>query len=143
MNQMKITCKSLLINDGFVRNSVASFVMMNNPTVDEIVEIKTIVSEAFSNAVIHGYNGEENNEVVIEAQLENHVLTLCIEDYGMGIENVEQAKTPLFSSKPEQEHAGMGLTIIETLVDKFDICSTKNLGTKLLITKKLNKKDEE
>lgn len=139
MNQMKITCKAELVNDGFVRNSVASFVMCENPTIDEIVEVKTMVSEAFTNAIIHGYNGDINNEVTIEAILQDDTLQLIIEDQGCGIENIEQASTPLFSTKPNEEHAGMGLSIIEALSDEFEILSTRYQGTKLMITKKLKK----
>ncbi|WP_041138427.1 anti-sigma F factor [Beduini massiliensis] len=140
MNQMKITCKAELVNDGFVRNSVASFVMSKNPTIDEIVEIKTMVSEAFTNAIIHGYNGETDREVSIEATLNEDTLRLIIEDQGCGIEDIKQASTPLFSTKPGDEHAGMGLSIIEALSDEFEIQSSKQQGTKLTITKTLKKK---
>lgn len=139
MNQMKITCKAELINDGFVRNSVASFVLASNPTIDEIIEIKTIVSEAFTNAIIHGYNGNGDHEVFIEATLNKDDLCLIIEDHGCGIEDILQASTPLFSSKPSEEHAGMGLSIIEALSDEFDIISNRQQGTKLTITKRLKK----
>lgn len=141
MNKMKLIFKADLINEGFASNSVTSFIMYINPTVDEVVEIKTIVSEAVTNAIIHGYLNDPEQEVIIEAQIDENTLYITVEDYGCGIENIEQASLPLFTTKPGEEHAGMGLSIIEALADEFEILSTKDMGTKLMITKKIQSKN--
>lgn len=143
MNQMKIIFKADLINEGFIRNSVISFIMPMNPTMDEVVEIKTIVSEGVTNAIIHGYDRDIYQDVIVEAKINENILTLIIEDHGCGIENIQQASTPLFSTRPNEEHAGMGLSIIDALADEFEIHSSKNTGTKLIIKKSLSKKNEK
>ena len=138
MTQMEIKFSASLINEGFARNSVSSFVMFLNPTIDEIIEIKTIVSEAVTNAIIHGYLHDETKEVVIKARINDRTLELEVIDQGIGIRNIEEAKTPLFSSLKSIEHAGMGLSIIETLADGFEIISS-NQGTRLMIQKTFKK----
>ncbi len=134
MTQMEIKFNASLLNEGFARNSVSSFIMPLQPTVDEVIEIKTIVSEAVSNAIIHGYANDDTKYVVIKACIKDNTLNLEIIDQGVGIDNIEQAKTPLFSSLKSIEHAGMGLNIIETLSDEMVIDSSSS-GTRLMIKK--------
>lgn len=131
---MEIKFNASLLNEGFARNSVSSFIMPLQPTVDEVIEIKTIVSEAVSNAIIHGYANDDTKYVVIKACIKDNILNLEIIDQGVGIDNIEQAKTPLFSSLKSIEHAGMGLNIIETLSDEMVIDSSSS-GTRLMIKK--------
>lgn len=138
LNQMEISFNAMIENEPFARTSVSSFIASLNPTIDEMVEIKTIISEGVSNAIIHGYQNDPTCKVVVKVTIEpNRLVTICIQDYGRGIEDIEEAKVPLFTSLKELEHAGMGLTIIETLADNLEIHSTMNLGTKLIITKRL------
>ena len=99
--------------------------------------MKTIVSEAVSNAIIHGYNKNSECKVVMSACIENGLLTLVVQDYGKGIEDLNQAKIPFYSSLSDLEHAGMGIPIIESLSDSLDIISELNIGTKLIIKKQL------
>lgn len=135
---MEISFNALLTNVQFARTSVAAFLANLNPTIDEIIEIKTIVSEAVSNAIIHGYKNEAKNKVIIKVTIEkNRNVNIMVQDYGIGISNIEEAKVPMYSSLKELEHAGMGLTIIETLSDNLEIHSTLDLGTKLIISKRL------
>lgn len=137
-NQMEISFNALLTNVQFARTSVAAFLASLNPTIDEIIEIKTIISEAVSNAIIHGYKNEAKNKVIIKVTIEkNRNVNIMVQDYGIGISNIEEAKVPMYSSLKELEHAGMGLTIIETLSDNLEIHSTLDLGTKLIISKRL------
>lgn len=137
-NQMEISFNALIENEPFARTSGASFIASLNPTIDEMVEIKTIISEGVNNAIVHGYQNDPTCKVVVKMQIEeNRTIKIMIQDYGKGIANIEEAKVPLFTSLKELEHAGMGLTIIETLGDDLEILSTENLGTKLTITKKL------
>lgn len=138
MNQMEVTFSATLDNENFARTTVGSFLTQLNPTIDEIIEFKTIVSEGVSNAIIHGYNNNPDCQVVIKMQIEERNVKLIIQDYGKGIENIDQVKTPFYTTAKELEHAGMGMTIIETLADTLEIESVANIGTKLIITKRLN-----
>lgn len=138
VNEMELCFNAMVENEPFSRTSVSSFITPLNPTIDELVEIKTIVSEGVSNAIIHGYQNDPTCKVVIKVTIEeNRVIRIIIQDYGKGIQNVEEAKVPMYTSLKSLEHAGMGLTIIEALGDTLEIHSTVNLGTKLIITKRL------
>lgn len=138
MNQMELSFNAKIENEPFARTSVASFITTLNPTIDELVEIKTIISEGVSNAIIHGYQNNADCKVVIKVSIDNErEIKIIIQDYGKGIENVEEARVPMYTSLKELEHAGMGLTIIEALCDHLEIHSTPNLGTKLTIKKQL------
>lgn len=137
MNQMEVSFSASLDNENFARTTVGSFLTPLNPTIDEIIEFKTIVSEAVSNAIIHGYNHNSKCQVIIKMQVEDREVKLIIQDYGKGIENLEKVKTPFYTTAKDLEHAGMGMTIIETLSDTFEIESVINIGTKLIITKRL------
>lgn len=142
MNQMELSFSAKIENEPFARTSVASFVTALNPTIDELVEIKTIVSEGVSNAIIHGYQNNPNCNVVIKVTIEQkRKIKIIIQDYGKGIDDIEAAKQPMYSSLKELEHAGMGLTIIEALCDHLEIHSTLDLGTKLTIIKQLKEND--
>lgn len=137
MNQMEVSFSATLDNENFARTTVGTFLTPLNPTIDEIIEMKTIVSEAVSNAIIHGYNNNPECHVVIKMEIEDRLVRLVIQDYGKGIENLEQVKTPFYTTAKDLEHAGMGITIIETLADSLEIESVINIGTKLIITKRL------
>ena len=109
--------------------------------IDEIIEWKTIVSEAVSNAIIHGYNQNTECSVVMKMKIDGRQVQLIVQDYGKGIENLEEVKAPFYTTAKDLEHAGMGLTIIETLADQLEIESVVNIGTKLIITKSLKNHD--
>lgn len=134
---MEITFNAVLENEVFARSVIAAFITRLDPTIDEMLEVKTIVSEAVSNAIIHGYNKNSECKVVMRACIENGLLTLVVQDYGKGIEDLNQAKIPFYSSLSDLEHAGMGIPIIESLSDSLDIISELNIGTKLIIKKQL------
>lgn len=135
MNQMEISFSATLENENFARTAVAAFVTPLNPTIDEIIELKTIVSEAVSNAIIHGYNHNPDCQVVMKVAIEDHCIQLIVQDFGKGIEDLDKVKTPFYTTAKDLEHAGMGMTIIETLTDSFEIESVINIGTKLIMTK--------
>ena len=115
--------------------AVASFVSSYNPTLEEIIDIKTILSEAVSNAIIHGYEFDKTKDVYVKATINDHVLEIIVQDYGKGIENVQEALKNHFSSKKENEKTGIGFTIMRSLSDQFEIQSSLNVGTKLKIIK--------
>lgn len=137
MNMMEVSFSATLDNENFARTTVGAFLTQLNPTIDEIIEIKTIVAEAVSNAIIHGYNQNPECKVVIKMEVVGRQIKLIIQDYGKGIENLEEVKTPFYTTAKELEHAGMGMTIIETLADSLEIESIINIGTKLIIKKRL------
>lgn len=141
MNQMEVSFSAILDNENFARTTVAAFLTPLNPTIDEVIEWKTIVSEAVSNAIIHGYNQNPECFVVMKMKIEGRVVQLTIQDYGKGIENLEEVKAPFYTTAKDLEHAGMGLTIIETLADRLEIESVIDIGTKLMITKSLKNHD--
>lgn len=124
-------------NVTFARGTVASFLINEELTVNEVNEIKTIVSEAVTNAIVHGYLEDPTKEVELEIILENKILTLIINDNGVGIEDVKKAKEPLFSTKLETERAGLGFTIMEIFSDELKIESELGKGTKVIAKKSL------
>ena len=138
MNKIELKFSASLINESLARNAISNFIAPLNPTLEELGEIKTIVSEAVSNAIIHGYNFDESKDVILRGEISSNNLKLVILDFGVGIEDISKAKTPHFSSRPDLERAGMGLTIMETLSDSFDIRSVFGMGTKIVINKVIN-----
>ena len=135
MNTMELRFSASLANESFARTAVTSFIAPLNPSMDEISEVKTIVSEAVSNAIIHGYRLDASKEVTIKATIEKDTLSLVISDYGVGIENIELALKPSYTTRPDLERAGMGLTIVQSLCDEFAIRSVIGMGTKITVKK--------
>lgn len=135
MNEMELKFKANLMNESLARSAVVSFVAFLNPTIEQISELKTIVSEAVSNAIIHGYKLNPERDVIIKASIDKETLNLLVIDYGVGIENIEKAMKPNFTTRPDLERAGMGLSIIDSLSDSFEIKSVPGMGTKLSIKK--------
>ncbi len=137
MNEMELKFKANLVNEALARNAVISFVSFLNPTMEQISELKTIISEAVSNAIIHGYKLNPERDVIIKAAVDKETLIISIIDYGVGIENIELARKPNYTTRPDLERAGMGLSIIDSLSDDFEIKSVVGMGTKLVIKKNL------
>lgn len=142
MNQMDSNFMSLQFaakseNESFARVTVAAFVSQLDPTMEEITDLKTVVSEAVTNSIIHGYNSNPAGIVTISATIEGDTITLVIEDKGYGIEDVELAKQPLYTSKPELERSGMGFTIMENFMDEFEVTSELGGGTSIRMKKRI------
>jgi len=127
-------------NESFARVAVAAFVSQLDPTLEEITDIKTVISEAVTNAIIHGYENDPAGEIAIEARIEGDTVVISVEDSGRGIEDVEQARQPLYTSKPELERSGMGFTIMENFMDRVEIESSPGKGTKVTMTKRIESK---
>ena len=134
MNKMEIKLNARLENEVVARNAIGFFVSTVDCTIEDIIDIKTILSEAVSNAIIHGYEQDSNKEVCVVAMLNDKELTLIVKDEGIGIDNVAEALRVNFSSK---DRSGLGLTIIKSLCDDLQIKSKKDMGTKLIIKKVL------
>lgn len=137
-NKVKIEFESKSQNEGFARVAVSAFVSQLDPTLDEISDVKTAVSEAVTNSIIHGYEGKEDEKVIIEAELRGKEVTIAIIDNGKGIEDVQKAKEPLYTSRPDLERSGMGFTVMETFMDSMEVSSVKGEGTKVVLKKKFN-----
>ncbi len=135
---MNVQFLSVSQNEAFARVTVASFISQLDPTMEELTEIKTVVSEAVTNAIIHGYNNEPHHMIHISCVIdEGNEITLVVEDDGVGIENLDIAMEPLYTSKPELERSGMGFTIIENFMDTVHIESRVGEGTLVHMKKKL------
>ena len=137
-NKMKLEFLSKSSNEAFARVAVAAFAAQLDPTVEEIAEIKTAVSEAVTNAIIHGYGGG-NGIVYIECTFDDYKFTIVVRDIGMGIENIEQAREPLFTTNPDGERSGMGFTVMETFMDSVDVVSKRGEGTTVIMIKNIGK----
>lgn len=141
-NEMKIEFISKSANEAFARISVAAFASQLDPTIEELADIKTAVSEAVTNSIIHGYERKQGI-VKVFARLRENEIIIEISDKGKGIENIDIAKEPLYTTKPNLERSGMGFTIMESFMDTVEIESVVGLGTKITMSKKIKNKVQE
>ena len=125
INEMTVSFKALSVNESFARSLVAAFCVQANPTLDEITDIKTAVSEAVTNSVVHAYP-DGNGNIQINVKLYENGALITVLDTGVGIGNIEKAKQPFFTTKPNEERSGMGFTVMETFMN--DVKVTKNAG---------------
>lgn len=136
-NEMTLEFLSVSENESLARVSVAAFISQINPTMEELTDIKTVVSEAVTNAIIHGYEDNPEQKVMLKCSIEDEQIEIIIQDQGSGIDNIDIAREPLYTSKPEWERSGMGFTIMENFMDKVDIQSEPGAGTTVRMTKQL------
>ena len=141
-NEMKIEFLSKSNNEAFARVSVAAFVAQLDPTLEELADIKTAVSEAVTNSIIHGYEERIGIVKVICKIRENEIL-IEVSDSGKGIENIEMAKQPLYTTKSNLERSGMGFTIMESFMDNVEVESMLGIGTKVTMNKKIKNNNKE
>ena len=141
-NEMKLEFISKSNNEAFARISVAAFVSQLDPTIEEISDIKTAVSEAVTNCIVHGYE-DKLGIITVNCKIKDNEITIKISDNGKGIEDIETAKQPLYTTKPNLERSGMGFTIMESFMDDLQIESILGLGTKVTMKKKIKKLEEE
>ena len=136
-NEMKLEFVSKSANESFARISVAAFASQLDPTIDELADIKTAVSEAVTNSIIHGYENTIGI-VKVECKIKENLIEIQVSDNGKGISNVEEARKPLYTTKAELERSGMGFTIMESFMDDVKIESIVGLGTKITMSKTIN-----
>lgn len=136
INRMKLEFDSISENEGFARVAVAAFMTQLNPTLEEVADVKTAVSEAVTNAIIHGYE-KEKGTIVLMCTLETEKMEVIVEDFGKGIENLKQAMEPLYTSKPELERSGMGFAFMEAFMDSLEVESEPGKGTRIRMIKKI------
>ena len=137
-NEMKLEFISKSSNEAFARITVAAFASQLDPTIEELSDIKTAVSEAVTNCIIHGYENKQGI-VKIQCKLKNDQIIIEISDSGKGIENVDMAKEPLYTTKPNLERSGMGFTIMEIFMDEMKVESIVGIGTKVTMKKTIKK----
>ncbi len=136
-NRMLIKFDSVSENEGFARNVIASFLLPLNPGIGELTDIKTAVSEAVTNAIVHGYP-DTVGEVTMLAETDGENVHIVISDSGVGIDDLEAALEPFYTTKPDDERSGMGFTIIKTFMDEVKVISKQNAGTIVDMTKRLS-----
>ena len=134
-NYLEVSFKSISKNEALSRVIIAGFVMPLNPTIEQLNDIKTSVSEAVTNSIIHGYENSKENLVTMQAFIEGNVLTIKIKDKGVGIKNIQMAREPLYSSKPDLERSGLGFTIMESFMDTLEVESEYQKVTTVTMTK--------
>lgn len=138
LNEMQLDFVSKSENESFARVVVAAFASQLDPTLDELADIKTAVSEAVTNSIIHGY--EDTSGIIrISSKLYEDRIVITVQDWGKGIEDIEKARQPLWTSKPEQERSGMGFTIMEDFMDELRVESAPGEGTIVTMVKNINK----
>ncbi len=133
---MTLTFLAISENEALARVAVTGFIAQLDPTIDELSEFKTVVSEAVSNAIIHGYEGNGKGVVTVHAKREDDIVTVSVMDKGIGIEDVSQAMEPLFTTKSAMERSGMGFTIMDSFSDQLTVMSKWQEGTTVTFTKK-------
>lgn len=134
---MEMKFSAILSNVVFSRGAVASFLLEQDLRLNVVNEIKTIVSEAVTNAIVHGYNSDPEKLVFLSLLLDEQTLVITVKDDGIGIEDIEKAREPLFSTKEDEERAGLGFTIMDIFSDNIDIKSEIGVGTTIICTKKI------
>lgn len=137
-NVMNLEFLAVSQNEGFARATVAAFLTQLDPTIEEISDVKMAVSEAVTNSIVHGYENM-NGIVKIEMRILESIARIEIIDNGKGIEDIEIAKQPMYTTSPDDERSGMGFTVMETFMDSVEIISELNKGTKVIMTKKFER----
>ena len=135
-NKMKLTFLSYSENESFARSVISCFALSLNPNLAQIADVKTAVSEAVTNSIVHGY-ANKIGEITLESEIVGDTIHINVFDDGIGIENVSEAIEPFFTTKPEEERSGMGFTIMKSFMDEVRVESVKGLGTKVYMKKRI------
>lgn len=135
-NEMKVEFKSIAQNESFARMVVAAFITETNPTLEEVSDIKTAVSEAVTNSIIHAYDNREGI-IHIKAKTENRLVTIWVTDEGHGIEDIKKAMEPMYTTKANEDRSGLGFSFMEALMDGIEVSSEKNVGTTVKMWKEI------
>ena len=140
-NQMELTFSAAAQNESFARMVISAFLVQANPTMSVISEVRTAVSEAVTNSIVHAYDNEEG-KVVLRAKLDETYIYIEVEDYGKGIADIEQAMQPFFTTQPEQERTGMGFALMQSFMDGVRVSSSVGNGTLVFMKKRLVESDD-
>lgn len=142
-NHMELRFASISQNEALARMVAAAFATQLNPTIEELTDIRTAVSEAVTNAIIHGYENDPTQTVTMAGQIEGELITLSISDTGKGIEDVELARQPFYTTQPDMERSGMGFAVMEAFMDRVWVESTPGRGTKVTLQKRLSQVERD
>lgn len=137
-NEMKLEFDSRSCNESFVRVSVAAFMTQLNPTLEEVADVKTALSEAVTNAIVHGYENKVE-KISVHCSISGKTLEISVTDYGVGIADVQKAMEPLFTTKPDSERSGMGFAFMEAFMDEVNVVSETGKGTTVMMKKKIGR----
>ena len=137
-NKMKVIFSAISENESFARSVISCFLLRLNPSLSQLSDIKTSVSEAVTNAIVHAYK-ENEGEITMEAEIIGQNIHINVFDNGVGIENLDKALEPFYTTKPDEERSGMGFTIMQSFMDNVKVESLKGFGTKVYMTKNLSK----
>lgn len=138
---MKLIIESISENESFARTAVAAYITRLDPTLEELSDVKTAVSEAVTNSVIHGYNGRKG-EIEIVCEIKGREIFIEVIDQGVGIEDIERAMEPMYTTKPEWERSGMGFAFMEAFMDGLEVVSEPGKGTRVKMRKEIGKEQE-
>ena len=141
-NHMQVIFDAKSVNESLARMVVTAFMTDMNPTLEQVSDVKTAVSEAVTNAIIHGYENKEDS-VELCCDRDGQQLIVTVEDHGVGIADVERARNPFYTTKPELERSGMGFTFMEAFMDKVEVCSQLGVGTKVVMWKYIERNSEK
>ena len=141
-NHMQVIFDAKSVNESLARMVVTAFMTDMNPTLEQVSDVKTAVSEAVTNAIIHGYENKEDS-VELCCDRDGQQLIVTVEDHGVGIADVERARNPFYTTKPELERSGMGFTFMEAFMDKVEVCSQLGVGTKVVMWKYIDRDSEK
>ena len=136
-NYMEVSFKALSINEGFARLCVAGFCLQLNPSIDEIGDIKTAVSEAVTNCVVHAYP-KQNGLITLRCEIEGDSVKIVVKDSGIGIKDIAKAREPFFTTKPNEERSGMGFSVMESFMDRVEVEKNEQGGTTVIMFKQIN-----
>ena len=139
---MKLIIESISENEAFARTVVAAYITRLDPTLEELADVKTAVSEAVTNSIIHGYAGK-HGQIELVCEIEGKVVKVSISDHGVGIEDIEKAMQPLYTTKPEWERSGMGFAFMEAFMDRLEVHSRPGEGTTVIMSKEIGKEQED
>ena len=137
MDILNIKVNALSANESFLRSTVGAYCTRTNPSIETISDIKTAISEAVTNAIVHGYSGDIKGIIDLSAKIEDNVLYVTISDYGKGISNVEQALQDFYTTKTDEERSGLGFTIMQSFMDTLEVNSVLGEGTSVKMSKRL------
>lgn len=138
INEMNLNFLSKSMNESYARSAVSSFFIQLDPTIDELSDIKTAVSEAVTNCIVHGYRNTMGKVYITARILKDNEVYIKIRDRGCGIEDISQAMEPMFTTAKEEERAGLGFAVMQTFMDKVKVTSKVGVGTTIVMTKKLS-----
>ena len=144
-NEMEVVFDSRSENEGFARVAVAAFMTQMDPVLEEVADVKTAVSEAVTNSIIHGYEGRTSGKITVWCGIEKDKKTIAVtvKDQGVGIKNVEQAMEPLYTTRPDMDRSGMGFAFMEAFMDRIEVRSKKGEGTRVVMWKYIEREREQ